>query len=255
MILLPYPPQYGSWLLAIGALFLCSCSGVVTQTTATGNTVPRGWWHGDGVQGKPKIVIDLSEQQIRYLKGGKLVGASPISSGRESHATMTGTFSIIEKDAEHRSSIYGAFCDKDRQIVVPDVDVTKDERPPGTQFIGASMPYFMRIKGGVGMHEGYLPGYPASHGCIRLPAEMAEIFFHATPQGTPVQIIGDASVAAVRPVAPLPPASSVAPVATQRPVASQTSGTTYIRTERRSGWSRSAQPALRPAFGTTQYLQ
>ena len=56
------------------------------------------------------------------------------------------------------------------------------------QFDGADMPYFMRIVGGTGMHEGYLPGYPASHGCIRMPGPMAEAFFRSVSVGTPVTI-------------------------------------------------------------------
>jgi len=58
------------------------------------------------------------------------------------------------------------------------------------------MHYFMRVVGAIGMHEGYLPGYPASHGCIRLPTNMAAAFYHATPHGTPVQIVGNAALAA-----------------------------------------------------------
>ena len=54
------------------------------------------------------------------------------------------------------------------------VEADKDPRPRGTAFRGASMPYFLRIHGGIGMHAGYLPGYPASHGCIRLPEEYNE---------------------------------------------------------------------------------
>jgi lipoprotein-anchoring transpeptidase ErfK/SrfK len=51
------------------------------------------------------------------------------------------------------------------------------------------MPFFMRINGAIGMHQGFLPGYPASHGCIRLPKHMAEIFFRETPLGTLVEIV------------------------------------------------------------------
>jgi lipoprotein-anchoring transpeptidase ErfK/SrfK len=69
-----------------------------------------------------------------------------------------------------------------------DIDVKKDPKPPGAIFDGARMPYFMRITGGVGMHEGFLPGYPASHGCIRMPEFMAEAFFNNLSVGTPVTI-------------------------------------------------------------------
>jgi hypothetical protein len=68
------------------------------------------------------------------------------------------------------------------------VDVTKDRRPRGTVFLGAPMPYFLRIHGGIGMHAGYLPGYPASHGCIRLPKQMAVHFFQNATIDTPVAI-------------------------------------------------------------------
>ena len=73
-------------------------------------------------------------------------------------------------------------------VVVKNIGIHEDRRPPGTSFQGAPMPYFMRITGGVGMHAGYLPGVPDSHGCIRMPMEMAEIFFANAPSGTPVQV-------------------------------------------------------------------
>ena len=60
--------------------------------------------------------------------------------------------------------------------------------PRGAVYDGARMPFFMRIVGGTGMHEGFLPGYPASHGCIRMPGRMAEIFFNTVSVGTPVTI-------------------------------------------------------------------
>ena len=66
--------------------------------------------------------------------------------------------------------------------------VGKDPRPAGARFIGAPLPYFLRIYGGVGMHAGYLPGYAASHGCIRMPAGQARRFYGAAPIGTPVII-------------------------------------------------------------------
>jgi lipoprotein-anchoring transpeptidase ErfK/SrfK len=50
------------------------------------------------------------------------------------------------------------------------------------------MPYFMRVTGGIGMHEGFLPGYAASHGCIRMPGFMAERFFENVSVGTPVTV-------------------------------------------------------------------
>jgi hypothetical protein len=163
----------------------------------------RAWWKGDGVAGKPKIVINLSTQRVQYYKGKELVGVSPISSGRESHGTVTGSYHILDKDIDHRSSLFGAYVDKEGSVVQGDVDTRKDAAPAGTTYQGANMRYFMRIVGGIGMHEGYLPGYPASHGCIRLPTKMAAIFFKETPEGTPVEIVGESSLAATESEIPI----------------------------------------------------
>jgi lipoprotein-anchoring transpeptidase ErfK/SrfK len=74
-------------------------------------------------------------------------------------------------------------------VVVSNVGVKRDPKPSGTSFRGAPMPYFMRIHGGVGMHAGFLPGFAASHGCIRMPERMAQIFFANVSHGTPVRVV------------------------------------------------------------------
>lgn len=147
------------------------------------------YWRGDGVEGTPSMKISLGEQKVYFMKDGVVVGMSPISSGRESHATRPGKFSVIQKDLDHKSNLYGDYVDATGVIVKKEVDIRKDARPKGAKFDGANMRFFMRITGAIGMHEGYLPGYPASHGCIRLPTKMAEIFFRESSLGTPVQIV------------------------------------------------------------------
>ncbi len=147
------------------------------------------YWRGEGVSGRPRIEISLGEQKLRYYRGDQLVGESPVSTGREGFQTVVGRFAICEKDLDHESSMFGDYVDAEGKVVQGDVDARKDPRPAGTRFDGADMRWFMRITGATGMHAGYLPGFPASHGCIRLPAEMAEIFFRETPMGTPVQIL------------------------------------------------------------------
>ena len=103
-----------------------------------------------------------------YYKGGKLAGVSPISSGREGHGTRPGNFSVTQKDKDHKSTLFGDYVAKDGTLLKGQIDVRKDRRPPGAIFDAAVMPFFMRFDGAVGMHEGFLPGYPDSHGCIRL---------------------------------------------------------------------------------------
>jgi hypothetical protein len=145
------------------------------------------YWDGDGIGGKPSVRISLSEQRAYFYKNGLLVGISQLSTGREGLNTPAGKYSIIQKDKDHVSTKYGDFVDGNGQVVKPNVAIS-DPKPPGSHFKGAPMPYFMRIVGGVGMHAGYLPGYPASHGCIRMPEFMAENFFRSVSVVTPVTI-------------------------------------------------------------------
>lgn len=146
------------------------------------------YWDGDSMTGPPSIRISLSEQRAYFYKGDKLAGVSWISTGREGLNTVTGNYRIIQKDKDHKSSVYGDYVDKEGKIVKKDVEKGKDPMPPGAHFDGSPMPFFMRIVGGTGMHQGFLPGVPASHGCIRMPGDMAQDFFNSVSVGTPVSI-------------------------------------------------------------------
>jgi lipoprotein-anchoring transpeptidase ErfK/SrfK len=189
-------------LLVGSALFIAACEedprfsaqtqylgGIYGNAPTTGapqDTV--SYWDGDNLGGKPAVKISLAQQRAYFYKNGLLVGVSQLSTGREGLNTPLGRFSIIQKDVNHVSSRYGDYVDDAGNVVMPNVDLEKDKKPPGTRFKGAPMPYFMRIVDGVGMHAGYLPGYPASHGCIRMPEFMAENFFKSVSSGTPVTI-------------------------------------------------------------------
>jgi hypothetical protein len=168
--------------------YLAANSGSAATQGGTSGYDPISYWDGDGVPGSPSIAIHLSEERAYFYKGGQLVGVSQISTGREGHDTPPGNYKIIQKDPNHASSLYGDYVDAAGNIVQKDVELGKDPKPPGAIFKGAPMPNFMRITGGVGMHEGYLPGYPASHGCIRMPGKMAQIFFSNVQIGTPVTV-------------------------------------------------------------------
>jgi lipoprotein-anchoring transpeptidase ErfK/SrfK len=146
------------------------------------------YWDGDHASGSPSIKISLGEQRAYFYKGGELVGVSQLSTGREGKNTSPGKYRIIGKDVNHASSLYGDYVDDAGNVVVPNIELGKDPKPPGTHYKGASMPYYMQIAPGFGMHAGYLPGYPASHGCIRMPEFMAVDFFNSVSVGTPVTI-------------------------------------------------------------------
>jgi lipoprotein-anchoring transpeptidase ErfK/SrfK len=132
-----------------------------------------------------RIVVRLGEQKAYLYHHKELVAVSPISSGREGKHTPTGRFSVIEKDADHRSTLYGNYVRHGR-VVKENVDIRQAGRPAGTRFEGVPMPYFLRFSGAHGLHAGHLPGYPASSGCVRLPKRQAKRFYDAVRLGTPV---------------------------------------------------------------------
>jgi len=116
------------------------------------------------------ISINLSQQKIYAKEDGEILFSGSISSGKSGHRTPTGTFRILEKDRFHISDKY--------------------PEPKG----GAKMPYMLRVtNGGIAIHQGYLPGYPASHGCIRVSKSTAKKLWYWAHNGIKVRIYGDAS--------------------------------------------------------------
>jgi lipoprotein-anchoring transpeptidase ErfK/SrfK len=167
--------------------------GASAQTGAAplpGSVDSVSFWDGEGVKGASRIEIRLSDQRAYFYKGDILVGVSAISSGKEGFDTPPGNYKIMQKDKDHRSTLYGEFVDiKSGAVINDDVDIKVDKVPKGAKFLGAPMPNFMRVVGGVGMHAGYLPGVAASHGCIRMPLFMSENFFSNVQIGTPVTVV------------------------------------------------------------------
>ena len=120
------------------------------------------------------VYVDLSRQRATIYRNGVRIGVSTISSGKDGYETPTGVFTILEKDKDHRSRTY-------------------DDAP---------MPYQQRLTWkGVAMHAGNLPGFPASHGCVRLPMEFARKLFDVTPMGGTVVIAGGDADPVKRPAA------------------------------------------------------
>ena len=141
-------------------------------------------------EGNPfRVEIDLQDQVALLLRGRGVVLQSPISSGRYGHLTQTGSFKVLEKEINHHSSIYGKIVDANGRTIVVDADIDM-KVPHGGKFVPAPMRYFMRFHEADGMHAGYLPGYPASHGCVRMPEQLAIAFYHAVDVGTSVTVFG-----------------------------------------------------------------
>src|SRR5437762_384184 len=136
-----------------------------------------------------RVVVSLGKQRAYLLMGEEVVIDSPISSGKRGHTSPGGSFSVLEKDPNHHSTIYGDFVDSSGRLVRAGVSAKIDSAPSGTHFTGAAMKWFMRLTGdGVGMHVGILPGYAASHGCVRMPEEGAKLFYDHVKVGTPVEV-------------------------------------------------------------------
>ena len=138
-----------------------------------------------------RVRVSLSKQRAYLLLGDEIVIDSPVSSGKRARITPSGNFHVLEKDKDHHSSVYGDFIDSSGRVVRKGVSSKIDSAPSGTHFVGAAMTWFMRLTDdGVGMHVGFLPGYPASHGCVRMPSAAAEMFYNHVKVGTPV-VVGD----------------------------------------------------------------
>ena len=136
-----------------------------------------------------RIVVSIPKQRAYLMIGEKIVADGPISSGRRGHESPTGHLHVLEKDPNHHSSLYGDFVDGSGRVVRGGVSARIDSAPSGTHFEGAAMKWFLRLtEDGVGMHVGILPGYPASHGCIRQSVDGAKLFYDYVKVGTPVDV-------------------------------------------------------------------
>jgi lipoprotein-anchoring transpeptidase ErfK/SrfK len=135
------------------------------------------------------VLISLSKQRVYLMVGDQIYIDSPISSGKRGHETPTGSFHVREKDPNHHSSIYGDFVDGGGRVVRSGISNLADSAPSGSHYVGASMKWFCRLTDtGVGMHVGILPGYAASHGCVRLPPDIAPLIYQKVKIGTPAVI-------------------------------------------------------------------
>jgi L,D-transpeptidase catalytic domain len=121
-------------------------------------------------EGPVTIIVSLKAQKAYAYRNGLPIGVSTVSTGRKGHRTPTGIFTILQKDVDHRSNRYS----------------------------DAPMPFMQRLTwDGIAMHGGNLPGYPASHGCIRLPLAFAKLLFGITRLGLTVVITDDLLVPVV----------------------------------------------------------
>lgn len=181
----PRPTSYGN--NGPRSNYLAGIGVSSSAPTSANPAEAASFWDGDSISGTPSIRINRNEQKAYFYKNGELVGVAPISTGSSKHTTPPGTFKVTQKSPDHASSLYGRIVDKATGATInADADSRKDKPGPGQQFVGAPMPHFLRFNYGIGMHAGHLPGYAASHGCVRMPKRMAKKFFENAEVGTPV---------------------------------------------------------------------
>ena len=211
------PMLTGTAAMMTGTAAIVSGSTAVTGTAAAIAPPPPSPY---------SIEIDLGDQRAYLLKDGHKIAESPISSGREGHLTPTGNFEVIQKDLNHFSNLYGKFVDKNSGRVVKSGADAAMPVPKGCKFVPAPMKWFMRFEGAAGMHAGILPGYAASHGCVRMPAAKAELFYNTVDIGTPVHVFGTPPVRVVHEEAE----------PHRRPAAAAMPPTPYPTPKPRHGW-------------------
>lgn len=125
------------------------------------SAVPRTGSAGPAAGSDVRLLVSLPQQRLWVFRGAELVATSPVSTGKRGHETPVGTFPILQKKVHHRSNRYS----------------------------NAPMPYMQRLTSyGIALHGGALPGYPASHGCIRLPHAFAKRLYGLTGPGTRVTV-------------------------------------------------------------------
>jgi lipoprotein-anchoring transpeptidase ErfK/SrfK len=148
-------------------------------------------WKGADLTGPMAVKIDLSEQKAQFTRGGKPAGWTYVATGTSNHRTPTGSFRVSEKVQDKHSTSWGRVVNSSGNTVSSNAKNGSAAVPKGGRFVGAPMPFWMRVNGAIGMHAGPIPypGSPASHGCIRLPRDMAEILYGVVVVGTPVRIV------------------------------------------------------------------
>jgi lipoprotein-anchoring transpeptidase ErfK/SrfK len=149
----------------IAATPAMAASSAVSLEEAAATLTPNAYvWQDNGQGGPVRIVVSLADQRAYIYRGPSLIAVSTVSSGKDGKETPTGTFPILQKETMHKSNLYES----------------------------APMPFMQRLTwDGVALHAGNNPGFPASHGCIRLPAAFAKKLFEVTRVGTTVSVIDE----------------------------------------------------------------
>ncbi len=176
------PPKFALFLTLLALPFASpaparDAAAAAPIETVAANLGPNRFVWKDVDSAEPiNIVINIGEQRAYVYRGKQLIAAAAVSTGKDGMETPSGTFTILQKDVDHRSNLYD----------------------------DAAMPFMQRLTwDGFAIHAGRNPGFRDSHGCIRVPTGFAKKLFAVTILGTQVTVVGADGL-----VAPMPPAAA-----------------------------------------------
>lgn len=193
--------RFGLFVALIGAAFFATpaaareVSDIHAVSSVSLEPGEFRWQENAGQRGPVEVVVSLPLQVVYVYRAGELIGISTTSTGKPGKETPTGTFPILQKRRTHFSNLYN----------------------------NAPMPFMQRLTwDGIALHGGVIPGYPASHGCIRLPDAFAQQLFAITRLGGIVHIVDTAptpqeAASILRSPAPPRPPAAAAPPALAEP--------------------------------------
>lgn len=151
------------------------------------NVVPRLLEGAD--PGQTSIHISLGRQRAYLSVGNEVAIDTPVSTGKPRAMTPKGQFSVQEKKSSHSSALFGEYADAQGRVVRFPVSARTDVAPAGTTFRAVPVQYYIRLnEEGLALHAGPLPGHASSDVTVRLPANIAPLFFQRVKVGTPVKI-------------------------------------------------------------------
>ena len=187
--------SYGQMMAALVCLCLAMPASAASDTQRAGTVLEAAkalkpgtfiWGPEIAPSGPVLLIVSLASQRATLYRNGIPIAISTISSGKDGHETPAGVFTVLQRRVEHHSNLYN----------------------------NAPMPYMQRLTwSGVALHGGHLPGYPASHGCIRLPQQFARLLYGVTALGMTVIVTHDAAVPHIAPNAKMKLKGGALPVA------------------------------------------
>ena len=174
----------------LAALIISSCEEYPTpyQPGLYPRAAPAGWWNDEGASGKPRIIVHIGEQKAYFYKGKTLVGETTVSTGKPGFSTPPGHYTVISKDAEHVSSVFGDYVDDYGNVVRSNIDSRKDRSSERVPFRWRANAVCHVLQRRLRDASGLRPAFCRVAWLHPFAGRMAARFFENAPVGTPVTV-------------------------------------------------------------------